>query len=194
MADNRELQTILNSGGINSVYLGGTSSVHKVQKKSDMLGSNVSFDDTDLGIAASTVQEGIAALGEVGMMVMSGTNLDPQTIGTSATKVVLYDTKIVEAGVGVTGDVVNSKATLTLDRVFKIRFAAFVSYASNIDITWTIYKNGSPTGNAITLSGQGATVFQIILPLQMERLKLQSLANKLCYNIEPTALICGVIY
>ena len=164
MADeNKELQTILNSGGINSIYLGGTVSTDKAQKKSDMTGANVSFDDTGLGITAATAQEGIAALGEIGMMVMSGTNLTPQTIGTSATKVVLYDTKIVEEGVGVTGDVATSKAIITLNRVYKIRFAAFVSYASNVDITWTIYKKGVATGNTITLSGQGTTVFQIIL-------------------------------
>ena len=94
---------------------------------------------------------------------MSGTNLTAQTIGTTAIKVVLYDTKVVEAGVGVTGSVVDSKATVTLPGIFKIRFEAFVSYASNIDITWMLYKNGVATGNQITLSGQGATVFQIIL-------------------------------
>ncbi len=162
MAD-KELQTILNSGGINSIYLGGTASTDKAQKKSDMTGANVSVDDTGLGITATTTQEAITALGGVGLMVMSGTNLTPQTIGTSATKVDLYDTKIVEEGVGVTGDVANSKATITLDRIYKVRFAAFVSYASNVDITWTIYKKGVPSGNTITLAGQGSTVFQIIL-------------------------------
>ena len=159
----KELQTILNSGGINSIYIGGTASTDKAQKKSDMTGENVSFDDTGLGITATTIQAGIAALGEIGIMVMSGTSLTPQTIGTSATKVDLYDTKLVEEGVGVVGDVATSKATITLDRIYKVRFAAFVSYASNVDITWTIYKKGVPSGNTITLAGQGSTVFQIIL-------------------------------
>ena len=162
MAD-KQLATILNSGDINSIYLGGTASTDKVQKKSDLTGLNVTIDDTGLGVTANTVQEAFAILAEVGITVMSGTNLTPQTIGTSATKVVLYDTLQVEEGVGVEGDFANSKATITLDGVFKIRFEAFVSYASNVDITWALYKNGSPFGNTITLSGQGTNVFPIVL-------------------------------
>ena len=161
MAD-KELQTILNSGGVNTIYLGGTANIDKVQKKSDMTGANVSFDDTDLGITATSVQAALAILGEVGFMVMTGNSLAPQTIGTSATKVNTFDTLMIEEGVGVVGSVAEDKATVTLDGVFKIRFEAFISYSVSVDIEWQIYKNGSPFGTPITLSGQGSTPFPIL--------------------------------
>jgi len=161
MAD-KELQTILNSGGVNTIYLGGTSSTHKVQKKSDMTGGNVSFDDAGLGISAASVQAALAILGEVGFMVMTGNSMTPQTIGTSATKVNTFDTLMIQEGVGVEGNIADDKAIVTLDGVFKIRFEAFISYSVSVDIEWQIYKNGSPFGTPITLSGQGSTPFPIL--------------------------------
>ena len=159
MVVDKELQTILNSGGINSIYLGGATSIHKVQKKSDMTGANVSFDDIDLGITATSVQAALAILAEVGMSVMSGTNIAPQTIGTSPTKLNTFDALALEVGVGTEASFVDDKVTITLEGIFKMRFEAFISYASNVDIEWQIYKNGSPFGTPLTLSGQGATVF-----------------------------------
>jgi len=160
MAD-KELQTILNSGGINSIYIGGATSPKKAQIKEDMTAANSSFVDTGLGITAANVQAALAILGEVGMSVMGGINIAPQTIGTSPTKVNTYDSLIIEVGVGTEASHVEDKATATLTGIFKIRLEAFVSYASNIDISWQIYKNGSPFGASLTLSGQGTTVFHI---------------------------------
>ena len=161
MAD-KELQTILNSGDLNSIYLGGATSPKKVQVKEDMIGDNITVDDTGLGISAANVQAAFAILAEVGLMVMTGVNLTPQTIGTSPTKLNTFDTLAIEEGVGVIGNTVDDRATVTLDGIFKIRFEAFVSYASNVDIEWQIYKNGSPFGTPMTLSGQGATIFPIL--------------------------------
>jgi len=159
----RELSNALASGELSSIYLGGITATEKVQIKSDMTSANVSFDDTGLGITATTTQAALAALAEVGLVVMSGNSLTPQSITTSPTKVVLFDTKNVEAGVGTTGDVALNKATATLDGVYKLRFEAFVDYASNVDITWQMYKNGVAFGNSITLAGQGSKVFPITL-------------------------------
>lgn len=159
----RELQVIASSGELTQIYLGGVLTTDKVQKKLDMTSANISFDDTGMGISASTAQAALAILAEVGLVVMSGNSLVAQTIGVTPTKVVLFDTKNVEAGVGVTGDVATNKATATLAGVFKLRFEAFLSYASNIDITWTLYKNGVVYGNAITLAGSGAKIFPITL-------------------------------
>lgn len=162
MAD-RELSNALSSGELTNIYLGGVTSAEKVQIKSDMTSVNVSFDDTGLGITAVTAQAALAVLAEVGLVVMSGNSLVAQSISTSATKVVLFDTKNVEAGVGAIGDVATNKATATLNGVYKLRFEAFVDYASNVDITWQMYKNGVAFGNSITLSGQGTKVFPITL-------------------------------
>lgn len=118
---------------------------------------DAAIDQIDANTAA------IATLNESGLVVMSGTNLTAQSIATSATKVNLFDTKNVEIGLGVSGDVATHKATATLDGIYKVRFEAFVQYASNVDITWQMYKNGVAFGNSITLSGQGANVFPIVL-------------------------------
>jgi len=160
MAD-KELQTILNSGGINSIYIGGATSPKKVQIKEDMTAANSSFDDTDLGITATSVQAAGAIFGKVGMSVMAGISIAPQTIGTSPTKINTYDSLTIEVGVGTEASFIDDKATATLAGLFKIRFEAFVSYASNVDISWQIYKNGSPFGAPLILSGQGTTVFHI---------------------------------
>jgi len=160
MAD-KELQTILNSGEINSIYIGAATSPKKVQIKEDMTAANSSFDDTDLGITAVSVQAALAILGEVGMSVMTGTSIAPQTIGTSPTKLNTFDALALEVGVGTEASFVDDKVTITLSGLFKMRFEAFVSYASHIDIEWQIYKNGSPFGVPLTLSGQGTTVFHL---------------------------------
>lgn len=146
MAD-QQLQTILNSGGISSMYIGGTTSADKVQKKSDV----------DL-VAAR-----VATLENTGMTVLSGSSLTPQTIGTSATAVASFDTLSIEAGTCTTGSVAGQSMTADCDGVFKLRYEAFVSYSNSVDITWQIYKNGIPFGSSITLSGQGAKVFPIVL-------------------------------
>ena len=162
MAD-RDLQNALSSGLLTNIFIGGTTADDKVVVFSDLTSANIGFTDTGLGITASTAQTAIAELAEVGLAVMSGNSLTPQTIGTSATKLVLFDTKNVEAGVGVVGDVATNKATATLNGVYKLRFEAFVSYASNVDITFQMYKNGSPFGSSIVLSGQGTKIFPIVL-------------------------------
>ena len=102
-------------------------------------------------------------LENTGLVVMSGNSLMPQTIAITPTKVVLFDTKEVEAGVGAIGDIALHRAIASLTGIFKLRFEAFLSYASNVDITWQIYKNGVAFGNSITLSGQGTKVFPITL-------------------------------
>lgn len=102
-------------------------------------------------------------LENTGLTVLSGNSLTPQSIGTSATKVTAFDSIDVDAGAGTSGDLVNQRAIADSAGVFKLRFEAFITYASNVDITWQIYKNGSPYGSSLTLSGQGATAFALVL-------------------------------
>lgn len=159
----RELQTILNSGGINTIYLGGTASTDKVQKKSDLTGGNVTVDDTGLGITANNMQEAFAIMAEVGLLVLSGTSRPTQALTTSPAKIQAFDTKQIETGVGCSGDVALHRASATLDGVYKLRFESFVSYSGSADITWQMYKNGTPFGNSVTIPGQGTKVFPIVL-------------------------------
>lgn len=144
MAD-RDLQAILNSGQITNMSIGGVTTEEKVMTFGDLTNAQ------------------IVSRAKLGLMVMSGNSLTPQTIAVTPTKVTLFDTKDVEAGVGAAGDVALNRATATLTGVFKLRFEAFISYASNVDMTFQMYKNGVAFGNSITLSGQGSKVFPITL-------------------------------
>lgn len=153
MATDRELQNIMSSGENTSLQLNSQAVGDAVPVKDDVAGL------TELAMLAKT-----------GLMVMSGNSLTAQSIAITPTKVVLFDTKNVEAGAGAVGDVALNRATATLAGVFKLRFEAFVDYASNVDITWSMYKNGSPFGNTITLSGQGANSFPITLITSAELL------------------------
>ena len=105
----------------------------------------------------------IAAFEDTGMTVMSGNAIAPQSIAITPTKVNAFDSVAIDVGVGTSADATLDRMTADLDGVFKLRFEGFVSYASNVTIVWQIYKNGSPFGNSITLSGQGANSFPIVL-------------------------------
>lgn len=125
---------------------------------------DLAIDQIDANVLGLADHESrIVDIENAGMTVRTGSNISPQTIATTATKVVSFDTTAVEAGVGTLWDTVNLRMKATTDGIFKLRYESFVSYASNVDITWQIYKNGATFGNSITLSGQGATVFPLVL-------------------------------
>ena len=116
------------------------------------------IDQIDINTAA------IAILNNTGLSVMSGNNIAAQPLVSGvATKIVSFDTAVIDVGVGTTPDVANQRMTADVDGVYKLRYESFVSYASNVTITWQVYKNGVAFGNSITLSGQGSGVFPIIL-------------------------------
>lgn len=122
------------------------------------------IDQVDVNVIAIADHETrIVDMEETGITVRAGSNLTPQTIAVTPTKIVNFDTTLIEAGVGTIWDTINLRMTATLDGIFKLRYESFITYASNVDITWQIYKNGVPFGNSITLSGQGATVFPLVL-------------------------------
>ena len=146
-----ELSDVLASGDIGAINKGGALASDAVQ------------DTGEIDTIVQVERDRLTVLETTGLVVMSGNSLVAQSIGVTPTKVILFDTKQVEAGVGVSGDIALQRATATLAGVFKLRFEAFVDYASNVDITWSMYKNGSQFGNTITLSGQGANVFPITL-------------------------------
>ena len=112
-------------------------------------------------IASMKIQTDALAL--TGMTVMSGHTLTPQTIGITPTKVLSFDTVAIDVGVGTSGSVTTNSVTADLSGVFKLRYESFLSYASNVTITWQIYKGGVPFGEAMALAGEGATVFPLLL-------------------------------
>ena len=101
---------------------------------------------------------------DTGMTTMSGNNITPQSlVAATSTKINSFDTILIDVGVGTAGSIALQRMTAEHAGIYKLRYESFVSYASNVTITWQIYKNGVAFGNSITLSGQGAAVFPIIL-------------------------------
>ena len=139
--------------------VGSTDTGAGVEAKLD-----TAFGNIDTEITKIVLQEArIADLESTGISVLSGSSLAPQTIPVTATKVVSFDTLDIEAGVGTTGSVAGQSVTANITGIYKLRYEAFVSYASNVDITWQIYKNAAPFGASITLSGEGAGIFPLVL-------------------------------
>jgi hypothetical protein len=128
--------------------------------------SNIATNTIDISNNTSTltnIDARIENLENVGLTVLSGSNLPVQSIGTSPVKVSAFDSILIDTGVGTSGSVLNQRATAELDGVFKIRYESFISYASNVTITWQIYKNGLPFGSSLSLAGRGAEVFPLVL-------------------------------
>ena len=147
---------------INNNTTNTTTNTNNITTANSNIETNVSaIAALDVRVAAN--ETGISDLENTGMTVMSGSDIAPQTIAITATKIISFDTTSVSVGVGSNWDATNSRMQATLSGVFKLRYESFVSYASNVTITWQIYKNGVVFGNAITLAGKGAEIFPIVL-------------------------------
>lgn len=130
------------------------------------------YTDTDKAEVAKIagIETTVNNLNDVGMTVLSGSNIAPQTIGLTPVKVALFDTIAIDVGTGTTGSIANQRASADVAGVYKLRLEAFVAYASNVDIEWEIYVSGVPTGNNITLAGHGTQYFSITLISALELL------------------------
>lgn len=168
MSYNKTTWTNVSGQPINSTNLNkleqGVADAHNIANIKTWYESNDdtnAYTDSEKTTVASvsSIVSRVAALETIGITVLSGSNRPPQTIAVTATKVLSFDTLSIDVGVGTGGSVANQRAIAELNGVFKIRYEAFLSYASNVDITWQIHKNGSPFGAPITISGQGATPF-----------------------------------
>jgi len=154
----RDIQEYLDSGEETDVKKGGVTADDSLQDLGEV---KVITDALDARVTAN--EDALAILNNSGLTVMSGSSLTPQTINIVPTPIISFDTLAIEVGVGTEGDVLTQSIKATDDGVFKLRYEAFLSYASNVTITWKIYKNESPFGDAITLTGKGAEVFTLVL-------------------------------
>lgn len=152
-----DVATEVNSNGSNIISIQSTLS--SIDGRLTTAEANIVSNDADI----ADHETRISVLENTGMTVMSGNNRPIQSIGTTATKVDLFNTIEIDAGVGTSGDVTLDRATAGLDGIYKLRFEAFVKYASNVSITWQMYKNGVAFGNSITLFGHAADPFPIVL-------------------------------
>jgi len=154
----RDIKEYLESGEVEDVKKGGVTADDSLQDLGEV---KVITDALDARVTAN--EEDLVHFKDTGLSVLSGNALTPQTVLTSATLIVSFDTLAIEVGQGTNGDIPNQSITAHSIGVYKLRYEAFLSYASNVVIEWQIFKNGSPFGNSIDLAGQGANVFTLIL-------------------------------
>ena len=163
MAD-RELSNALNSGELTSIYLGGVTAAEKVQKKSDMTGANVSFDNAATSLAATTTQAALVELANVGLahMTLATPYTSGQTIGTSAVKLSAFDTIHHNINGAVTPVVDTSEAvaahTFTADKtgLYGVYGTITAEFSSSATVALRLYKNSAPFGPPVELQGRGA--------------------------------------
>lgn len=130
MAD-RELQTVLNSGEITSMYIGGVSSDKKVVIKDD-------------------IEPSILALGAAG-------ELTPQALSNGvAEKLTWYDSEIATRGTDITHSLPVQEINILTSGIYRIMGTITFEYASGVSVEFSLYKNGTPSGFSNTATGEGS--------------------------------------
>lgn len=160
MADS-QLQTILNSGGISSMYIGGTTTADKVLKKSEV----DAFDNSATSLAATTQQAALVELANVGLsqLRLATPYTVGQTIGTTPIKISLFDTPARDINGAITAIVDMSEAVpahkFTIDKtgLFSVYGTVVAEFSSSSALTLVLYKNGSLYGMPLSLQGRGAS-------------------------------------
>jgi hypothetical protein len=159
MAD-QQLQTVLNSGGITSVYLGGTTTADKVLKKSEV----DAFDNSATSLLATTQQAALVELANVGLahMLLATPYTAGQTIGLTPSKISLFDTIHHDINGAVTPLVDTSEAIpahkYTIDKIglYAIYGTVSAEFASSDAVSMQLYKNAAPIGVPVSVQGRGA--------------------------------------
>lgn len=159
MAD-QQLQTILNSGGITTIFLGGVTTADKVLKKSEV----DAFDNSATSLAATTQQAALVELANVGLahMILSTPYTGGQIIGLTPIKISLFDTIDHDINGAVTPLVDTSEAVpahkFTIDKggLFAVYGTVTAEFSSSAVLLLTLYKNGTPITPPVELQGRGA--------------------------------------
>lgn len=159
MAD-QQLQTILNSGGITAIFLGGVTTADKVLKKSEV----DAFDNSATSLAATTQQDALVELANVGLahMTLVTPYTGGQTIGLTPIKVSLFDTIHHNINGAVTPIVDTSEAvpahkfTINKNGLFAVYGNVTAEFASSDAVSLQLYKNGAPLGIPVEVQGRGA--------------------------------------
>lgn len=164
MATDRELSTVLNSGEITNINIGGITAGDKVQVKDDMTGANISFDNTLTSLTATTTQAALAELANVGLAHMH--LITPYTVGQTLTttyaKISAFDTITHNINGAVTPLVDTSEAvpahlfTINKGGLFNVIGTLTAEFASADTVSLVLYKNGVAVGPPVQVQGRGA--------------------------------------
>lgn len=154
-----QLQTILNSGGISSIYLGGTATGDKVLKKSEV----DAFDNSATSLMATTQQAALVELANVGLahLILATPYTAGQTIGLTPSKISLFDTIHHDINGAVTPLVDTSESIpahkFTIDKsgLYSIYGIVSAEFASSDAVSMQLYKNAAPLGVPISIQGRG---------------------------------------
>lgn len=163
MAD-RELQNILSSGEITSMYIGGVASTDKVQVESDMEASNIGFDNSSTSLSATTAQAALVELANVGLahMALDTPYTVGQTLGLTPIKISLFDTIHHDINGAVTPVLDTSEAvpahSFTADKngLYSIYGTVVAEFSSSAAVSLQLYKNSVAFGRPVELQGRGA--------------------------------------
>lgn len=163
MAD-KLLQTVLNSGEITNMFIGGTTADDRVVILADLIATNTDFDNTSTSLAATTVQAALVELANVGLAHMSlGTPYTVgQTLGTTPAKLSAFDTINKDINGAVTPLVDTSEAVpahkFTIDKtgLYRVYGTIEAEFASSDAVSMQLYVNGVASGRPVTLQGRGA--------------------------------------
>lgn len=160
----KQIATILNSGNISTIYIGGATAPYKAVVFGDLSAANVSFDNAATSLAAATVQAALVELANVGLahMTLATPYTGGQTIGTSAVKLSAFDTIHHNINGAVTPVVDTSEAvaahTYTIDKtgLYGVYGTITAEFSSSAAVALRLYKNSAPFGPPVELQGRGA--------------------------------------
>lgn len=164
MAD-RELQTILNSGEITSIKLGGTGTDDAVPTLATLIATNIDYDNSATSLIATQLQAAIDELANVGYghMILATPYTGGQTIGTTPVKLSCFDTIHHDVNGALTMVVDTSEAIpahkFTTDKTgtYEIKGNITAEFSSSSALTLQLYKNGVSIASAsVELQGRGA--------------------------------------
>jgi hypothetical protein len=158
-----DLQTVLNSGNISGVNLGGTASTDAVQDKGESDIAYLPFENSETSLIAETIQAALEELANIGYahMVLATPYTGGQTQTATPIKISAFDTIHHEANGAVTPLVDTSesvhthKFTIEKAGVYNVYGTITAEFSSSNDMTIELYKNGNPTGAKANLQGRG---------------------------------------
>lgn len=133
MAD-KELATVLNSGDLSSIYLGGTTSAHKVAVAADVTPSILSIGATS--------------------------PLSSQSVSTTPEKLTWFTSETALLGSSFSYSIPNQRITILESGTYKVGGTVRLSDGSNNEAhTITTYLNGIATPFEASIEGDGTLVF-----------------------------------
>lgn len=153
----KQMQTILSSGEITEIKLGGTATTDVVQTKAEMTATNISQDNSGNELSSTDVAGTLGELANVGLgHMMTSIQKAGQAITTTPTKIDIFDMIHHDINGAVTPSPALDRFTIDKSGLFRVYGTVTAEFSSSNVATMQMYKNGVAEGFAINLQGRGA--------------------------------------